>query len=497
MADPQPPLTGTRPFIRDRLARWGVPLACLLLVVLLVSLAGHVYLGSFSRRIADDFCTAASLRRLGFWGSQLDWYRDWSGRFSFTFVVNVTHLAGDWLTPWLPGLAVGLWTAALVGLMRRLRSAWSRGWAWLGPTVLAALALFLTLRGAPNPYQSLYWQTGMLTYSLPLILATANLAWLVPKLALGESRRPVGTASLLAAGALPFVAGGFSETYVTLQTGALILGLLTAVVLFRGARRAAAVRLLAAGLLGSGLALALIVLAPGNEIRRSLMPASPDLWTLTQHTILDAYIYVYQVAKYQTIHLLLAVTLPALLAVVSTAGFSSEDMDKSGSWLPPLLGIPVLTALLVAIPFAPSEYALSSYPDGRVLITQQYVLFLGIVLWAALVGVRIGQVLRERRGSAMPIIALALLAAGLATTAWLATESMTRLTEDAPIYREFASTWDDRDERLREAARVPADTVAVPSLRHMGGLAEIGDDPAEWINVCIAGAYDVGAVVAK
>jgi hypothetical protein len=31
----------------------------------------------------------------------------------------------------------------------------------------------------------------------------------------------------------------------------------------------------------------------------------------------------------------------------------------------------------------------------------------------------------------------------------------------------------------------------------MGGLAEIGDDPTEWINVCVADAYDAQAVIAK
>jgi hypothetical protein len=31
----------------------------------------------------------------------------------------------------------------------------------------------------------------------------------------------------------------------------------------------------------------------------------------------------------------------------------------------------------------------------------------------------------------------------------------------------------------------------------MGGLAEIGDNPTEWINVCVAEAYDARAVIAK
>jgi hypothetical protein len=36
-----------------------------------------------------------------------------------------------------------------------------------------------------------------------------------------------------------------------------------------------------------------------------------------------------------------------------------------------------------------------------------------------------------------------------------------------------------------------------PPPRNTGGLAEIGDNPDEWVNVCVADTYDVEAVVAK
>ncbi len=471
-------------------------LAWVLLVVLLIPLAGHAYLGTFTRRMADDYCTAATLRRLGFWASQVSWYRDWSGRFSFTFVVNLIQLSGPWLARWLPGLAVGLWLTALIGLMRRVRAAWPPGWARLAPAAAASLALFLTLRGTPSPYQSLYWLTGMLTYSLPLVLATAYAAWLARKTAGDDGARRAGPAAMVVAAAIPFVAGGFSETYVSAQTVGLGIGLLAAGVLLRGARRAAAIQLLSAGLLGSALAMVVLVLAPGNDVRRSFMPPSPDAWSLVQHTVHDAYIFVYQVAKYQTLPLVLAVSLPVLLGVLAGFNLPAQTQRSQGGGLALIFGIPATTALLTTVAFAPSEYALSSYPDGRVLITQQYVLFAGIVLWAAAVGERIGRPLRDRPRPARALV-LALFAAGIALAGFLAGDSLLRIQEQSPIYREFAATWDDRDARLQDAARLPGETVAVPSLRHMGDLAEIGDDPEEWINVCVAEAYDVDAVVAK
>ncbi len=65
MVDPQHASTAARPLAAARITRWACILASLLLVVLLVPLAGHAYLGAFSRYIADDFCTASSLRHMG------------------------------------------------------------------------------------------------------------------------------------------------------------------------------------------------------------------------------------------------------------------------------------------------------------------------------------------------------------------------------------------------------------------------------------------------
>jgi hypothetical protein len=54
-------------------------LAIVAALAALFSLAAHAYLGTFGRYIADDFCTASTLRRLGFLESQSYWYQTWTG----------------------------------------------------------------------------------------------------------------------------------------------------------------------------------------------------------------------------------------------------------------------------------------------------------------------------------------------------------------------------------------------------------------------------------
>jgi hypothetical protein len=482
------------------MGRQGRPdllIGLLILVPALALLAGHVYLGSFSRYIADDFCTAAYLRRLGFWGSQLAWYREWSGRFGFTFLVNLTHLVGPRLTPWLPGMTIVAWYGALLLLLRQADRTRTRRRPGMMSLVLAALALALTLEGSPNIYQSLYWQTGILTYSLPLILGTLYLAWFCSSQGSADSPARVSSPALLGSALFAFLAGGFSETYATLQVAGLGFCLLVCWTLLRGIRRKRATCVLGVGLLGAVLSLAVVALAPGNSVRMSTMPPHPGMWDLSMHSVQDAYIFVYQVAKYQTVPLIMAVAVPALLTFVAPPHEDepTRSADRSGLIL---LGIiPLLTAALLVVPFVPYEFAFSSYPDGRMLITQQYVLVLGIVVWSALVGFEARKAL-QHRWPASATIARILLVASAALTLLVAVQSIKRLGDEQAAFAEFAASWDARDASLRaEASQHPEATISAASLRHMGGLSEIGDDPAEWINVCIADAYDARAVIAK
>ncbi|HSR48523.1 MAG TPA: hypothetical protein VLL77_11140, partial [Anaerolineales bacterium] len=84
-------------------------IAFALIILLLFS---HAVLGWFSRYMADDYCTVGSLRGLGFGGSQVFWYTSWSGRYTFTFLVNLAEAAGAWTVQVLPGIAVSAFVLA-------------------------------------------------------------------------------------------------------------------------------------------------------------------------------------------------------------------------------------------------------------------------------------------------------------------------------------------------------------------------------------------------
>jgi len=483
----------------SRIIKWaGIVLGASMMIPLGV----HAYMGGFARYIADDFCTLGTLRRLGFFGSQVNWYENWSGRFSFTFIVNLTQLAGPKLTPILPAIALVLWLLAVTCLTLR----WQR-WLRISRSIILAiilafalsgLVIFATLEGSPNVYQSLYWQTGMLTYTLPLILLTAYLGWLL-LFADGLPDKSRHSWAIPASGAVAFVFGGFSETFVSVQTALLIALFTLSTIMLRGKKRRQVNAFIGAGIVGSVLAMLVIVLAPGNLVRRSLMPPSPDPLELIKKSLFDVYIFSVISFRRQPYIVVLSVILPALIGFLT---FSERSLKKPFRksdwvrWLCPLLVIPVLTAGLILASIMPSEYAISSYPDDRVLIMPVYFLFLGLVLWGLSIGSRVRSLapIETRWVLSTASLAFGLIACSLSVFGFNAART---ITDEASGARQNAIAWDKRDNTLKNIVEEEGVPIAVPSLHHMGFLAEIGYDPNEWINRCVAQAYGVDAVVAK
>lgn len=479
----------------SRIIKWA---GIILGTSMMIPLGAHAYMGGFSRYIADDFCTLGTLRRLGFFGSQTNWYMNWSGRYSFTFLVNLTQLAGSKLTPILPALAVAIWLVAVTCLILR----WQR-WLRTTPSItlafaLSGLVIFTTLEEAPNVYQSLYWQTGMLTYTLPLVLLTAYLAWMHV-----FTDRDPGVSSrswaIPASGFAAIIFGGFSETYVAVQTALLVSLFILAFITLKGKKRRLVAAFIGAGIVGSLLAMLVIVLAPGNLVRRSLMPPSPDLLLLIKKSIVDVYIFSVISFRQHPHLVVLSVILPALSGFLTYQGENFKRPLSSGDWakwLLPLIVVPAFTALLILASIMPSEYAISSYPDGRVLIMSQYFLFLGLALWGLSIGARVRSLVAVETKWVLSTASLVfgLIACALAVLGFIAVRT---ITDEVSGARQNAIAWDKRDITLKNIVEEDGVPIAVPSLHHMGGLAEIGYDPDEWINRCVAQAYEVDAVVAK
>jgi hypothetical protein len=433
---------------------------------LAVPLLVYAAIGSYARYTADDYCWAGVLRTEGFFRAQMLWYTGYSPRYAFTFLVNLAELAGPAIVPILPAVAIGTWVATLtwtlwqfgvrLGARSRLTSA----------VLLAELIALATLQTAPDRPQSVYWQTGLLTYLLPLILATLLIGWI--HRAVVEQRLGWGTVALSTA--ITFVAGGLSETYLIPQNVALTLALATALLL--GRNRVGTVHL-GAALAGGVLALLAIVVAPSTASRVDGTPA--DLWLASSAALATGGVQVLRLARFFPVVALLCILLPAAL------GQASTRVAPRWLWLS-------LAIALAAVPFAyfPSFYAQNGNPPARALIVP------GAIFIAMLVFV--GYALAQSRAiGIVPVGLRTALAIGLALVPlWIAASSL----PDRALAAEQAARWDAEDQHIRASRDAGQLDVTVARLPRYLGEEFVSADRGNWFNVCVARYYGVRSIAA-
>ncbi|MDQ6674433.1 MAG: DUF6056 family protein [Chloroflexota bacterium] len=437
---------------------------------LALPLLGYAAIGSFARYTADDYCWAGVLRTQGFLQAQVSWYTQYSPRYTFTFLVNLAELAGPAIVPALPAAAILVWLATLTWTFVQFKIELGQCSRTTSAVLLAEVAALASLQTAPDMAQSLYWQTGMLTYLLPLVLATFLVGWVRRAL----DQQPTKFWALGLSGLVTFVGGGLSETYLIPQNVGLTLALLACVLLApRGsARRVASAHLLAA-LAGGVLALGAIVLAPATSNRVGGSPA--DLWLASSAAIATATYQVVRLARFFSVVILLCLGLPALI------GTRPARIDSR--WL-----LEVSAIVVITLPFCyfPSFYAQNGNPPARSLIVPG-TLLIGYLLF---VGYALRGLTNSISAPARAAIVLALVVAQLGVAA-------TSLPQQALAAQQAAARWDATDQHIRASRDAGQSDIIVPPLPPYLGEDFVTSDPKNWFNVCVARYYGVESIAAS
>ncbi len=476
------------------------PAAAALAAPLCAALLAHAYVGLYSRYWYDDFNTAAVLRDRGFLGSQHYWYMNWSGRFSFHLAVNLFESAGPWVVSLLPLAALSAWVAvtawavyggaALLGLPGRARSA----------LLSALLLVYATVESTADVVQSLYWQTGVLTYLAPLILFTAN-AGLVASSVRREPVRAapwrIGLCALLA-----LVAGGFSEVSAVLQLGGLSLLLAASLAGARGLRSRGARALILAGFVGALAALLLVALAPGNGVRQGLGAAPAALpWSVESSCRYALYFFEQHTRRWRGTALL-CFALPACLALAAGASRLGQSVETPDARrLLRLLAVGTAAGFaLIVLCFIPGFYAQSEALPRRAQIIPKFVLVCLNVYWGALAGLALLKATRRGR-KALPRTLLAGWCAVAALLFVSPAASARRTFALGARARAYAERWDEADRQIRAGAAAGAREVSVPAVEgvewELGfGRPELrlSRDPLAPQNVAAARYYGLDSV---
>lgn len=468
-------------------------------LLLLVGLACLAYLGTFSRFIADDFCMAGDAIHLGLVEMLAKWYSSWTGRFMFILGTGLFGLAGPRFAGVLVILTIAFWCLGLAwAFLPLVRNA---GWPnsrWLA-FCAAALSLLVLFSSTPNLFQSVYWQDGLVNYSLPLVGLTFSggillRAWLQP-----IQRFP----AILWIPALAFVSGGFTEAFSAMQVTLFLLALVLSLVFCERTARQRLVPLLVAGLLASLVAMLIVVVAPGNQVRLQAVGeeiAHPGLVRIITFSLRNM-AHIFGKFFIQTPFWALVSILPPLLTgwLLSAppktlqAGWSLANLWKQ-SWVRGLIGISALALILVTAACAPVVYAMNAYPDDRTILVPQFVVVFSVISASALLGFglrrqgmlhKLGESLTMTRLFQASILLILLVASGI--TVW-------QTVQQAPEFRAYAQSWDEKDALLRQAAQSGQSEITVTGGYGRFDVSDISTEPDYWVNGCMAYYYGLSRV---
>lgn len=444
--------------------------------VFLLPLLVVAYSGTLARYVADDFCTATVVLDHGYLGALGYWYVSWSGRFAFFLFVDVVNLAGEWTVPLTPVFLLLAWGAVSALTIRRLTN---RAASWTWSAVLAIALVSATVALAPSLWQSVYWQTGSLTYLLPLILLTAFVAVALHIRSMEPTSWGKRLWQLLGA-ALVALSVGCSETSMALVDAALIFAAAVLYVRYRRGHRDNLLATLVAALVAAAIASLIVSLAPGNHVRGGMLSAfRPELWdgallSLAYPLVVLAEMLLFRAPGYVLL----------VYAVAFVAGHASGTAAPKGSKTLQLL-IWVGGYLCMAAAGAPSFFVVGGRPPARAEIETVTAVIVVILASGYLAGLRQERraVLASRPAKRMAVAVLGTVAVALTVISGPVMTTVNNLARTSEL-QAYAADIEQAESLARSAHASGASQVVVDQMRlpEMVNLADA--NPAATENHC-------------
>ncbi|MFZ5822031.1 MAG: hypothetical protein ACOYYJ_19245 [Chloroflexota bacterium] len=467
------------------------------LALFAVGLGLFAWLGVYSRYWADDWCYNANLKDLGFWGfmqgyTYITTYA--SNRFSLTLFSAFLQAFAIPGLQWMTFGTIALWTSGLAVFLRNLRRIEGDARSSFPPVLLALLSVYFTLYLAPHLYQSVYWRSGFLPYTAPLVFTVWVFALLTQQAVSEKPSLPLAALT----GLLSLLAGGFSEAGCAFLVAALGLYVLLAGIgyLHRSPWAVKSLPGAGAALLFALLAMALLVYSPTSQVRVARYGAAAGIVELI--ALLARFTYTFFAASLKDYQHLL------IFAMAALSGFLLAPPRERGlggrAWLAAVLALAGLALALVAAALAPSAYIEKGLPALRAQIIPRFVVILALASagWTTGEALQGFQILKwlpahlhNLRNLWIPSLAVLLLLLSHAWTVY----SISATAGKIDLYSKRAQAWDQRDAVIRLEAATTATSVIVPAIdgAPVGGIRDL--DPPEksgfWITKCAERFYGV------
>ncbi len=452
-----------------------------LLTLSLLGLANHAYLGTYSRFIADDYCSAAEALKLGVFRAAWYWYITWTGRYSANLLDAIFGILGPGFTPAVTILVLITWLVALATAIFLVLPKRKAQPDLLISATLAAAILFITVTLTPDVQQSLYWSQGMRSVVPPLILGTCFMCifrYVNSHNFSGRSLIGWWSLSLI----LSFVAGGFSETFTVFQFSILVLAIGISLIYRQYIVHKGSFYFLVSGFLGAALSLLAVIKAPGNQFRQVFYPTPPALPILLE-IALKSY-GMFFAGIFGSLAKVLGLVGALAIGVLVGTLFDSLPITTRTPFLIMVFGLGLVFSC-----FPPSAYGLSDAPPDRTLVIPTY----GLVLTLVIFGFTLGSLITQQ----YQVFNL-ILAASLLLIAGVAALTVYQTISTRQIYINYAEGWGKFHAQMLAFQQKGVENAVITTQEMNSNnwveLDVLGDNPKFWLNKCVSDYYGVKVI---
>jgi hypothetical protein len=478
-------------------------LLVLFVIIWIMPLVSHAYIGTFSRMVADDYCAAYRTRMNGVIGHVINYYYLWSGRYSANALDALTLRLGPGFVPYNTALILIIWFVVSLLAFAQIPFSGDKKIRYFSSALLSASIISTTLAVTPNINQSLYWMSGM-HYLVPSFIFSTGSVGLFLHITQKEYKNKGKLyIDYVLCFLFSFFSGGFSEIFALPQVIALLIALLAVLVFWRGIHRKQALSVILFSLSGAIAALAFVSLAPGNIARAgasgsTLSLSLQSVLKVIQESIISLrYFYSLFIssrsrAGYSLGLLILSIILGMTFAIKTKNHSISSAFTRIFLLLFPIISL----FFLVLSCFIPGAYVglyENSIPE-RALIIPLFIVEISLAVWGFIWGSVhqkgiLGKYPEQNRLGKWCTLILLFIAAILPVN-----NSSKTLTIN-PQIKAYAAQWDMMNAQIIQAKKNGANQITVQAQPDWGGLMKITSDPQHWVNYCVSAYYGIQVTV--
>ena len=433
---------------------------------------------------ADDYCFSGFLKDHGFTHGLIEFYSTTSNRFSAFIFTGFSELFGENAIRGIPSLiiiAFGFITYKIIGeLLGKFHIKQIKIISILSSQII----LFFVLLLAPNIHQSIYWRAGLTHYFLPIPILLYLILMIFSQRKIEEKILKKGIFLFL----VSFFSAGLSESYAALQAGSFGIVLLFVLFFDKSSHRNRRFYLIGSTLMGTAVAMGVMIVSPGNALRLDTLQQSSNLFSILSISTLSAINFI--VFSIRGLWLPFGIMFGLFVLITYCFVRPSGLKIQSINLLITFFFIALVTLMLIICVCAPTAYGMMAYPEERVLMFAQIVLICGISLEGAVLGLLFQKLL---------YISQPIRVAGLFLILIFCMYPLSTLDvrqSDLRFYQNRAALWDKRNTEINDQTKMGKNDLSVSALDSFAEIAELRDESSYWVNQCAAKYYQVESISA-